>query len=98
MSARPNFTSVHHTGGTIVLRGTSDPTPDGDIVSIQVVLSQSGQSTPASVDGIGGEWSVAVAAEGFNDGTAVAVGIETRRENATTITWAQAVEIPESPN
>jgi hypothetical protein len=94
MSARPNFTDVERRGGAIVLTGQSDPEPDGDILAIQVVLSQGAQTTAGTARQIGANWNVEIPAEGFDAGPATVAGIETRRENATTTTWAQAVEIP----
>jgi hypothetical protein len=97
MSFRPNFTRVDHVGGSIVVNGTSG-LPADDILIIQVVLSQAGQTVRESAQFVSQDWSVTIPAEGFTPGPAVAIGVEIRQENATTITWAEVLEIPESPN
>jgi hypothetical protein len=94
MSARPNFTDVNRRDGAIVLTGQSDPDPDGDILAIHVVLSQGATTAAGTAQTIGANWIVEVTDDGFDTGPATVAGIETRRENATTTTWAQAVEIP----
>ena len=94
MSARPNFKRVDHISGSIVVGGTSDPHPPDDILLIQVVLSQGGHSVPSFIESVGMDWSVTIPAAGFTPGPAIVVGVEMRREHATTTTWAQAVEIP----
>ena len=93
MSARPNFTTVQHISGSIVVNGTSDG-PTEDILIIQVVLSQGAHTVPSFVEFAGQDWSVTIPGDGFSVGPAIAVGVEVRRENATTTTWAEAVEIP----
>jgi hypothetical protein len=94
MSMRPAFTEVSRDADSVVLGGRSDPDPP-DFVDIRVVLSQGRQvSSPAIVETPGGSWTVDVPAAGFEAGPATAFGIETRLENATTITWAQTVQIP----
>jgi len=98
MSARPNFKRLDHIGGSIVVGGTSDPHPPDDILMIQVLLSQGGHSVAEFIQFVGQDWSVTVPAEGFSPGPALVVGVETRRENATTTTWAEAVVIPEPPH
>ncbi|HEX5618181.1 MAG TPA: hypothetical protein VFX51_07160 [Solirubrobacteraceae bacterium] len=94
MATRPNFTDVERRNGAIVLTGQSDPDPAGDILGIHVVLSQGAQTAAATARQLGANWNVEVPAEGFNSGPATVAGVETRRENATTTTWAQPVEIP----
>jgi hypothetical protein len=94
MSSRPNFTDVDRGGGAIVLTGQSDPDPDGDILAIHVVLSQGSTTAAGTSQSLGANWTVEVPDDGFDTGPATVAGIETRRENATTTTWAQAVEIP----
>jgi hypothetical protein len=94
MPAKPNFTRVDRRGGAIVLTGETDPEPEGDLLGIHVVLSQGAQTTAATVSVLGASWNVELSEDGFAAGPANVIGIETRRENATTITWAQAVEIP----
>jgi hypothetical protein len=94
MAARPNFTDVQRQDGTILVTGQSDPDPAGDILGIQVVLSQGTQTAAAAATQLGANWNVEIPAEGFDAGSATVAGTETRRENATTTTWAQAIEIP----
>jgi hypothetical protein len=95
MSVRPNFTDVNHSGDAVVLTGISDPEPSGDIVDIRVVLSQGERVESAVVETVGDAiWTVDVPSAGFVAGPAVAIGIETRRENSATLTWTQPVQIP----
>jgi hypothetical protein len=93
MASRPNFTDVALHGGAVHVTGQSDAEPEGDILGIDVVISQGAHSAAASVRNPGGNWNVDVPGEGFSTGPATVAGTETRRENATTITWAQAFEI-----
>ncbi|HET8757660.1 MAG TPA: hypothetical protein VFM58_16700 [Solirubrobacteraceae bacterium] len=94
MPAKPNFTRVDRRGGAIVVTGQTDPEPEGDILAIHVVLSQGGHSVAGTVGSTGANWDIELPAEGFDAGAAMVAGTETRRENATTITWAQSVQIP----
>jgi hypothetical protein len=94
MSARPNFTRVVHIGGSIVVSGTSGPGPFDDIILIQVLLSQGRQTVASFIEFAGNDWSATIPAEGFSPGPAIVVGVETRRENATTTTWVEAMELP----
>jgi hypothetical protein len=92
---RPNFTDVTRSGDNLLVSGVSDPDAVGDIVEIRVVLTQGEKiADPVTVDSIGAEWGVNVPAAGFEDGKAVAFGIETHRPHATTITWSQALDVP----
>jgi hypothetical protein len=92
---RPNFTDVTRDGDDLVVSGASDPDAVSDIVEIRVVLTQGETiATPVTAGSIVASWNVKVPAAGFGDGTAVAFGIETHREHATTITWSQALEVP----
>jgi hypothetical protein len=95
MSMRPNFTSVLQTGGLIVVNGTS-PLPTDDVLMLHIVLSQGGHSVPAVAEAVGEGWSFTISGAGFTAGPATAVGVEVRRENATTTTWVETVEIPQS--
>ena len=91
---KPNFdTRVSRTDEAVILSGRSDA-PD-DILQIRVSLLQGGHIQHASVPKVGGSWNVGLDAAGFIAGPAAAFGVEIRRENATTITWTQMVEIPE---
>lgn len=94
MAFKQAFSSLRRGDGTIVLSGQSDPDPPGDILDIRVILAQGERIAPASVENPSESWNVDVPAEGFVSGPAVAFGIETRRVNATTITWAQPFDIP----
>jgi hypothetical protein len=94
MAFKSNFTGLHRDGDTMVLSGRSDPDPPGDVVDIRVVLAQGERIERASVDVINDKWNVRLPSDGFAAGPAVAFGIETRRENAATLTWTQTIEIP----
>jgi hypothetical protein len=94
MAFKPNFTGVHRDGEAVIVSGTSDADSVDDIVDIRVVLAQGDRVQRAVVDTIGADWNTGVPGDGFAAGPATAFGIETRRENATTITWAQPVDIP----
>jgi hypothetical protein len=92
---RPNFTDIARSGTDLIVNGASDPDAVDDIVEIRVVLTQGDKiAAPVTVASIFASWKVDVPADGFEDGTAVAFGIETHREHATTITWSQALDIP----
>jgi hypothetical protein len=93
MSTRPNFTDARLTAGRVVVQGETDPNPEGDVVGIRVVLSQGGQSATGDVRTVGKNWNVDLPDDGFSAGQATAFGVETRRENSTTTTWSQGVEI-----
>jgi hypothetical protein len=93
MPTRPNFTEARLSGGRMVVRGQTDPQPEGDVVGIRVVLSQARQSATGDVRTPGEKWDVELPGEGFSAGPATAFGVEARRENSTTISWAQTVEI-----
>jgi len=94
MPAKPNFTSARLTGGRVLVAGTTDAEPEGDILGIRVTLSQGDRVVTGDVRNLGESWNVEMPGEGFAAGPATAFGVETRRENATTTTWAQALEIP----
>jgi hypothetical protein len=94
---RPNFTDVARSGNDLVVSGVSDPDSVSDIVEIRVVLTQGETiARPVTADSIVASWNVKVPAAAFQDGTAVAFGIETHREHATTITWSQALTVPKA--
>lgn len=94
MAFKPNFTAVQRTGDTVVVSGASSPEPANDIVGIRVILAQGERIEPAAVEKVDSAWRVEIPAEGFVAGPATAFGVETRREDFTTVTWAQAVDIP----
>ena len=91
---KPNFdTRVSRTDEAVILSGRSD-VPD-DILQIRVSLLQGDHIEHALVPKVDDNWNVGLDAGGFVAGPAAAFGVEIRRENATTITWTQMVEIPE---
>jgi hypothetical protein len=98
MPAKPSFTSANLAGNTVQVMGVSDD--PGDIVDIRVVLSQEGQAAggspqiaSASVAQLGAAWQADLPSDGFDRGPAVAFGVETRRTNVKTITWAEPLDI-----
>ena len=98
MPAKPNFEEVKLFGDVVRVGGKSDEVDD--IVDIRVVLVQQDKMDPASIEGGGVEkvttlWQAALPSEGFGAGPAVAFGVETRRENFTTTTWVEQVNIVE---
>jgi hypothetical protein len=93
MAARPNFTSARLAGGRVIVAGTTDVEPEGDVVGIRVTLSQGSKAVTGDVHILGENWNVELPGDGFTAGAATAFGVETRRENSTTITWAQTLEI-----
>jgi hypothetical protein len=100
MMFKPNFTDVQIDGDTVHVFGTSDPEDQQDILDIRVILAQEGRAAGGSARISGGSvakvssaWQADLPSEGFAAGPAVAFGVETRRENVTTITWAQPVTI-----
>jgi hypothetical protein len=98
MAARPNFTDVQLTDGTLHVVGQSD-VEIPDIVDIRVVLVQGDRITRGSVEHPSAGWVAelpatdAAGSGDFTTGQAVAFGIETRSENSLTMTWTQAVTI-----
>jgi hypothetical protein len=93
---KPNFTSIARDGTDLVVNGASDASSVADIVSIHVTVAQGETVERALVKRVGASWTVPIPADGFEAGAAVAFGVEARRENATTITWSQALEIPQA--
>jgi hypothetical protein len=94
MAFKHNFTSVRREDDDLVVSGASDPEPPDDILAVRVILAQGDRIEAAAVADVGAVWSVHVPSGGFVAGPATAVGVETRREHSTTITWVQPVEIP----
>ena len=102
MPAKPSFTSAQLSDDTLQVFGFSDVTdpPGNDIVDIRVVLTQQAATegdppliVSGSVAELSAEWQANLPSEGFATGNAVAFGVETRRTNAKTITWVEAIEI-----
>lgn len=92
MSFRPNFTGASRSGDRVVVTGQS-PDPVADVLAIHVVLSQDGTIARGVVDQIGPGWRVELPAAGFEDGPVTAFGVESRADNATTVTWAQTLQL-----
>jgi hypothetical protein len=92
MPFRPNFTGVSRSDDKVVVTGQSDE-PTGDILGIHVVLSQDGTIARGVVEEIGPGWRVELPAAGFDRGAVTAFGVETHADNATTVTWAQTLEL-----
>ena len=99
---RPNFTAISwEESGDLTVKGQSDPTEVSHIRGIVITLSQThgGRaatiSKPVIVETIpnSGDWNAIVAADGFAAGPVAALGMETH-DNATVITWADALDIP----
>src|SRR5687768_5767617 len=94
MAVRPNFTGVEHTDTVVRESGVSGD-DFTDIVDSQVVLTQADRLARKTVAKLGSVCDVEFPSEDFVAGPAVAFGWETRKENFTTISWAEAVETPE---
>jgi hypothetical protein len=92
MPFRPNFTGASHSGDKVVVTGQSDE-PTGDILAIHVVLSQGATIARGVVDEIGPGWRVELPGEGFDGGSVTAFGVESHADHATTVTWAQTLEL-----
>ena len=92
MSFRPNFTGISRSGDSVVVTGQS-PEPTSDILGVHVVLSQDGTIARGVVDKIGPGWRVELPAAGFAGGSATAFGVESHADNATTVTWAQTLQL-----
>jgi hypothetical protein len=93
---KPNFTGIGRDGTDLVVSGASDPGSIADILSIHVTIAQGATIERALVERIGASWNLRIPAQGFDDGPAVVFGVEARRENATTTTWSQALNIPKT--
>jgi hypothetical protein len=92
---KPNFHSISRRGDHLVVSGSTPAQLVKDALEVRVILTQGEKiAPPAIAPKIDTGWQVKVAADGFESGTAVAFGIETHSDNATTITWSQALDIP----
>jgi hypothetical protein len=92
---RPNFNSISRSGDDLLVSGNTPAELVKDAIEVRVILTQGEKiAPPAIAPKIDTGWQVKVAADGFESGTAVAFGIETHSDNATTITWSQALDIP----
>jgi hypothetical protein len=106
MAVRPNFTGAQLVGDKVRVAGVSDEEDTEDILDIRVTLVQGDRIASESRVASGGVtrvtsvWNVPFPvtdpeAKGgdFRPGPAVAFGVETRRTNFTTITWAETLTI-----
>jgi hypothetical protein len=100
MSAKPNFTDVELVDDTVSVGGVSDEEDLSDIIDIRVVLAQGERVASGQVDKLVSAWHANLPvkdpeaeAEDFGAGPAVAFGVQTHRENFTTISWIETVTI-----
>jgi hypothetical protein len=100
MSLRPNFTDVRLADGQVSVFGESNSEDLGDLVGIQIFVSQTAEAAggPAQiaqgfVPESGSNWRAEFDAGGLVAGPAVVIGVETHSDPVTTITWAQPIEI-----
>jgi hypothetical protein len=94
---KPNFNSINRSGDHLVVSGNTPEPLVKDALEVRVILTQGEKIAPPAVaPSIGTGWQVKVSADGFEPGPAMAFGIETHSENATTITWAQALDVPQA--
>jgi hypothetical protein len=102
---RPNFTAISwEESGDLRVKGRSDPDEVSHIRGIVITLSQKHDrgaptiSRPVIVETVpnSGDWNAIVAGDGFDAGPVAALGMETH-DNATLITWADALDIPKEP-
>jgi hypothetical protein len=98
---RPNFTAANLIGGKVRVEGISDDDLS-DVIDIRVLLVQEQhiaggfvdkEQASASVDKVTTAWHAELAAADFHTGPAVAFGVELRRENFATFSWAQPMTI-----
>jgi hypothetical protein len=107
MAFKPNFKDdAELTGDHVFVEGKSGDTAEDleDIVDIRVVLVQGDRVASQTVDKVVSDWTVSLPVsdeegdgEDFHAGAAAAFGVESRRTNFTTITWAGTVTIREQP-
>jgi hypothetical protein len=108
MGFKPNFTGATIKGDKVTIKGLSDETETDDIVGIHVTLVQDDRVAGGPLTRFaGGEalrvtsvWNVSIPvkdpenqAGDLHLGPVAAFGVETRRTNAATITWAQSLDI-----
>jgi hypothetical protein len=100
MAARPNFTDVELDDKNVRVFGVSVEEDLGDLVGIQVFVSQApaADGEPARIaSGVVAQkvspWSAEFDKGNLVEGPAVAIGIETHSTPFSAITWAQPVEI-----
>jgi hypothetical protein len=110
MGFKPNFTSATIKGDKVTVKGASDEEDTDDIVSIHVTLVQGDRVAGGPLTRFAaGEaarvtsvWNVSLPVQDpaqkagdLQAGPVAAFGVETRSTNATTITWAQSLDITE---
>jgi hypothetical protein len=102
MSFRPNFTDVRLGDGKVRVFGESNSDDLGDLVGIQIFVSQQAQAAGGAaqlatgfVAETGSSWTAEFDSGGLVAGPALAIGVETHKAPFTAITWAQSVEIRE---
>jgi hypothetical protein len=102
MAARPNFTDVELDGNNVRVFGVSAEEDLGDLVAIQVFVSQAPAAEGESARIASGvvaqkvsPWSAEFEKGDLGEGPAIAIGIETHSTPFSAITWAQPVEIEE---
>jgi hypothetical protein len=101
MPFRPNFTDAKIDGEDVRVEGVSDEDSTDDILDIRVTLAQGDERIErGSVGKVTSVWNVRVPvkdpsgqAADFGPGPVVAFGVETRRKDSTTTTWAQTLRI-----
>ena len=99
MPARPNFHNARIDGGQVRVNGES-PDDTADLIDIRVTLAQGARVASASVERVATPWEAVLdvtdpegEAPDFQTGDVVAIGIEYRAVNHTTISWAQPLSI-----
>ena len=100
---RPNFTDISWDGSDLRVKGQSDPGEVSHVLGIVVTLSQKhGNGDPTISRPVlverrsgSGDWNTIVTGDGFEPGPVAALGMETH-DNATVITWADALDIPKA--
>lgn len=99
---KPSFSDeAELTDGEVRVEGQSLDDTGTDILDIRVVLVQEDRITSAHVDKAGTSWHATLpdpdgpdaGSVEFEEGPAVAFGVETRRHNFTAITWTEPVTI-----
>jgi hypothetical protein len=94
MVFKANFTSLMRDSDTIRVLGKSEEA--ADVIEIRVVLAQGEKLERGILDQVDESWVVEIPADGFEAGPAFVFGVETRRTNLTTVTWAESLTIPEA--
>jgi hypothetical protein len=107
MAIKPNFTDAKLMGTEVRVFGVSDEDDSADILDIRITLVQGDRVASDSqrvasrpVTNLGTNWNAVFPVHDpdgqqadFRRGPVSAFGVEIRRTNATTTTWAQALTI-----